>query len=165
MADNKFSCSGGAAGRETFGIETGRILDACRDRDCFEDVRVYLTSCGQELIARTGSVRVKKACISGANIVTQGIQFNSGFYSVDIKFYVNCTFEVCVPMGVAQEFDGIAVVEKRVVLYGGEAVKAMARDFEEMFPQCAEVTEKYQSGRSRALRIGQYILRLFAPLL
>lgn len=121
MADNKFSCSGGATAREAFGIETGRILDACRDRDCFEDVRVYLTETGEELITRTGSVRVKKACISGANIQTQPIQFNSGFYAVDVKFYVNCTFEVCVPPGTAQEFEGVAVVEKRVVLYGGES--------------------------------------------
>lgn len=120
MADNKFSCSGSAAAREAFGIEAGRILDACRDRDCFEDVRVYLTEVGEELISRTGSVRVKKACISGANIQTQPIQFNSGFYAVDVKFYVNCTFEVCVPLGTAQEFEGVAVVEKRVVLYGGE---------------------------------------------
>jgi len=27
------------------------------------------------------------------------------------------------------------------------------------------VTETYRSGRSRALQLGQYILRLFAPLL
>lgn len=122
MADNRFSCSGnGNTLRETFGVEAGRILDACRDRDCFEDVRVYLTSCGEDLITRTGSVRVKKACISGANIVTQPIQFNGGFYAVDVKFYVHCTFEVCVPMGTAQEFEGVAVVEKRVVLYGGES--------------------------------------------
>ena len=122
MADNKFSCSGNAAAaREAFGIETGRILDACRDRDCFEDVRVYLTPVGEDLITRTGTVRVKKACISGANIVTESIQFNCGFYSVDVKFYVTATFEVCVPVGTAQEFTGIAVVEKRVVLYGGES--------------------------------------------
>lgn len=120
MADNKFSCSGGSTAREAFGIEAGRILDACRDRDCFEDVRVYLTDVGEELITRTGSVRVKKACISGANIQTMPIQFNCGFYTVDVKFYVNCTFEVCVPAGTAQEFEGVAVVEKRVVLYGGE---------------------------------------------
>ncbi len=122
MADNKFSCSGNnGALRETFGIESGRILDACRDRDCFEDVRVYLTAHGEDLITRTGSVRVKKACISGANIVTDAIQFNCGFYAVDVKFYVTCTFEVCVPLGVAQEFQGVAVVQKRVVLYGGES--------------------------------------------
>ena len=122
MADNKFSCSAnGAAVRETYGIETGRILDACRDRDCFEDVRVYLTALGQDLITRTGNVRVKKARIAGANIVTDPVQFSCGFYAVDVKFYVSCTFEVCVPIGNAQEFEGIAVVEKRVVLYGGES--------------------------------------------
>ncbi len=122
MADNKFSCSGNAAAaREAYGIEAGRILDACRDRDCFEDVRVYLTAVGEDLITRTGNVRVKKACISGANIVTESIQFNCGFYAVDVKFYVTATFEVCVPLGTAQEFEGVAVVEKRVVLYGGES--------------------------------------------
>ena len=122
MADNKFSGLGnGCAGRESVGIEAGRILDACRDRDCFEDVRVYLTAAGEDLISRTGSVRVKKACISGAGIATQPIQFNGGFYAVDVKFYVNAAFEVCVPMGTAQEFEGVAVVEKRVVLYGGES--------------------------------------------
>ncbi|MBQ2854095.1 MAG: cardiolipin synthase [Oscillospiraceae bacterium] len=55
--------------------------------------------------------------------------------------------------------------ENNVLLYGGEAVKDIARDFEELFPQCREVTEKYRTGRSRALQLGQYILRLFAPLL
>ena len=55
--------------------------------------------------------------------------------------------------------------ENNVLLYGGEAVKDIARDFEKLFPQCREVTEKYRTGRSRALQLGQYILRLFAPLL
>lgn len=55
--------------------------------------------------------------------------------------------------------------ENNVLLYGGQAVEDMAREFEELFPQCEEVTEKYRSGRSKALRVGQYILRLVAPLL
>ena len=55
--------------------------------------------------------------------------------------------------------------ENDVLIQGGRAVEDMARDFEELFPQCQEVTEKYRSGRSRVLRMGQYILRLFAPLL
>ena len=121
MAENKFSCGGGGASREAIGVETGRILDACRDRDCFEDVRVYLSAFGEDLIARTGNVRVKSARICGANIVTEPVQFNSGFYAVDVRFYIGVSFEVCVPIGNAQEFDGVAVVEKRVVLYGGES--------------------------------------------
>ena len=55
--------------------------------------------------------------------------------------------------------------ENNVLLYGGEAVTQIQKDFEALFPQCEEVTEKYQTGRSAALRLGQYILRLFAPLL
>ncbi len=121
MAENKFSCGGGGASREAFGMEVGRILDACRDRDCFEDIRVYLSAFGEDLIARTGNVRVKSARICGANIVTEPVQFNCGFYAVDVKFYIGVTFEVCVPLGTAQEFEGVAVVEKRVVLYGGES--------------------------------------------
>ncbi len=122
MADNRYSCFGtGNAQKETFGIETGRILDACRDRDCFEDVRVFLTCVGDELVARTGNVRAKGAEIVGANIAVDPIRFNSGFYTVLIRFYVKCKFEICVPLGQSQEIEGIAVLEKRVVLFGGES--------------------------------------------
>lgn len=45
--------------RDTVCIDSMRILDSCRDKDCFEDVRVYLTDFGQEVIEKSGSVRVK----------------------------------------------------------------------------------------------------------
>ena len=55
--------------------------------------------------------------------------------------------------------------ENNVLLYGCEAVKEIAEDFETLFPQCREVTEKYAVGRGGMLRTWQYILRLFAPLM
>ena len=55
--------------------------------------------------------------------------------------------------------------ENNVFLYGGRAVAQMKEDFENIFPQCAEVTERYRAGRGRALRIWQCILRLIAPLM
>ena len=58
MADNRFSCGSGS-GRETVCIETNRVLDSCRDRDCFENVRVLLTDFGRDLIERTNTVRTK----------------------------------------------------------------------------------------------------------
>ncbi len=138
MGDNRFSCSGNvAAARESFGIEAGRILDACRDRDCFEDVRVFLTGVGEDLIARTGSVRVKCAEITGSYIGVDPVQFNRGFYSVTIKFYVSCLFEVCVPIGHSQEFEGVAVLEKRVVLYGGESNTSIFRSSANTGSYCA----------------------------
>lgn len=55
--------------------------------------------------------------------------------------------------------------ENDVLLYGCEAVEDIRRDFEELFPQCREVTGKYRSGSGAALRLWQCMLRLFAPLM
>ena len=44
-------------------------------------------------------------------------------------------------------------------------MEAVAEDFENLFPQCREVTENYANGRGSMLRIWQYILRLVAPLM
>ena len=55
--------------------------------------------------------------------------------------------------------------ENNVLLYGSDAVEAIAKDFDSLFPQCREVTSLYGSSRSLRIRIWQYILRLFAPLM
>lgn len=119
MQDNRFSCGPGI-GKETVCIETNRILDSCRDRDCYENVRVFLTDCGREIIEHTSAVRVKSAYIKQANISLDPVQFNRGFYAINIRFYIKLTFEACVGNGRSQEFDGVAVLEKKVILYGGE---------------------------------------------
>lgn len=121
MAENRFPCATGGAMRETVCIETNRILDSCRDRDCFEDVRVYLSGYGNELLERTGAIRAKCANIVWTYIGIDPIRFNRGFYSVIIRFYVKIVFEACIGGGRSQELEGIAVLEKRVILYGGES--------------------------------------------
>ncbi len=55
--------------------------------------------------------------------------------------------------------------ENNVLLIGGKAVEQIAKDFEDTFPQCREVTERYRTGRTAILRTWQCILRLFAPLM
>ncbi len=55
--------------------------------------------------------------------------------------------------------------ENGVLLYGCKAVADVKEDFDSTFPVCHEVTGEYGGGRSRMLRIGQCILRLFSPLL
>lgn len=116
--ENKFSCGGG---KDTVCIETNRILDSCRDRDCFENVRVYLTDLGNDVIERTSNVRTKEASIELTHISIDPVRFNRGFYTVNIRFYIKLIFEACVCPGRSQEFEGIAVVEKKVILYGGES--------------------------------------------
>ncbi len=55
--------------------------------------------------------------------------------------------------------------ENNVLLVNCDAVADIQADFEAVFPQCRDVTEKYASGRGAMLRIWQCILRLFAPLI
>lgn len=123
MADNKFGYGSalGSCGKEIVSIETERILDSCRDRDCFENVRVFLTDCGYDIIERTGSIRTKEAKIAWSYISIDPVPFNRGFYSLTIRFYIKMLFEACIGVGRSQEFEGIAVVEKKVILYGGES--------------------------------------------
>lgn len=121
MPDNRYSCTPLSSGKETVCIEANRVLDSCRDRDCYENVRVFLTCMGNEIIERTGNIRVKSSCITWANITVDPIAFNKGFYSVNVRLYIKITFEACIAAGRIQEFDGVAVVEKSVVLFGGES--------------------------------------------
>ena len=55
--------------------------------------------------------------------------------------------------------------ENGAFLYNCDAVKEMRKDFEHIFAESTEVTEKYKSGRSAVLRGTQCLLRLFAPLM
>ena len=46
-----------------------------------------------------------------------------------------------------------------------EAVQKVREDFEDIFPVCREVTEQYAEKQSAAMKFGQCVLRLIAPLL
>lgn len=118
MMDNKFCSSSNQ--KENICIDTYRVLDSCRDKDCFENVRVYLTDFGEEIIDRTSIIRAKCAKIVSAYIDINDVPFNRGFYQLNIKMYVKIVFEACISQGNVQEFEGIAVVEKKVILYGSE---------------------------------------------
>lgn len=119
MAEGKFS-SQCLPLKEQVCIDTYRVLDSCRDKDCFEDVKVYLTCFGQEIIDRTNTVRAKKSKVLSAYIDVDQVPFNCGFYQLSIKIFVKLIFEACLGAGNIQEFEGVAVLEKKVILYGAE---------------------------------------------
>lgn len=124
MQDNRFPCGisdKNPSKNDIVCIEANRILDSCRDRDCFEDVKVLLTDFGNDIIEHTTSVRAKDACITKTYIGIDPVKFNRGFYSVTIKFYIKITFEACLCGGRSQEFEGVAILEKKVILYGSES--------------------------------------------
>ncbi len=131
MAENRCSCGQGSASassaKANVCIDTMRVLDSCRDRDCYEDVRAYLTPVGQGIITSTSTVRTTEARILGTSIGVDALPFNRGFYQVTVRFYIRLKSEACVQAGITREFTALAVVEKSVVLYGGEGSTSVFR--------------------------------------
>lgn len=122
MQDNRNAPLGlGCDNHGTVCIDTKRVLDCCRDRDCFEDVRVYLTAYGEEIISSTSNIRTKSAKLIWAYVGVDAVPFNNGFYQITVRYYIKIDFEACIALGKnTQCFSGIAVLEKNVILYGGE---------------------------------------------
>ena len=124
MQENKnLSLCGGcnaSDNRGTVCIDTKRVLDCCRDRDCFEDSRVYLTALGEEVLANTTNIRTRYAKLLCAYVGVDEVPFNCGFYKVVVRYYIELEIEACLGMGRSQTFKGLAVLEKDVILYGGE---------------------------------------------
>ena len=118
MAENKNLC--GSSSLDTVCIDCNRILDSCRDKDCFEDTRVFLTDFGEEIIEKTSNVRVKSANVVWTSLQVEPVPFNRGFYQIYIRFHVKVIIEACLCPGKVQDLEGIAVCEKKVVLYGSE---------------------------------------------
>ncbi len=117
MAESVF---GSSPSRETVCIDTYRVLDSCRDRDCYRDAKCFLTSYGQEMIERTDTVRTKYAKVLSAYIDIDQVPFNCGFYQLTSKIYVKLICEACLGPGNIQEFEALVAVDKKVCLYGGE---------------------------------------------
>ena len=115
-----FSCSPGQPTSGNILIDTQQIFDCCRDRDCFEDTRVFLDEAGQCLIERAGQIRVRTAEVISSSITVDPVRLSRGFYRIDARFFVRLECEACLFPGGSQCFNGLAVCEKSVVLYGGE---------------------------------------------
>lgn len=121
MSENRNTvCGFGQDGRGTVCIDTQRVLDSCRDRDCFENVRVYLSDFGEQTLANATNVRTRSARILGAFVGVDEVPYNCGFFRVTVRYYILGEFEACLGMGRSQTFKGLSAIEKEVILYGGE---------------------------------------------
>lgn len=100
-------------------IDVDKIYDSARDKDCIEDLRVYLDEEGQSLIDCASNIRARSVDILDARISVNGIPFNNGYYQIEIRYFFKICFEACVN-SVTREFCGIAVFDKQSVLHGGE---------------------------------------------
>lgn len=106
--------------KEAVCISTKKVYDSCRYKDCQQDVRVYLTRYGQEMIERAVSVKPRSAELLWIYIDVEPVPFNKGFYTVDVRYFYKVTADVFTGAGRPTEVKGVCSFNKRVVLYGSE---------------------------------------------
>ena len=110
----------GCSIREAVSIHTTKIIDGCRDKDCIEDLRLYLTPSSQAAIESAVSVRARSATLLSCLIDVEEVTFNRGYYTIDVRYFYKIQGEAQTLMGSPVDITGLAVFDKRVILFGSE---------------------------------------------
>lgn len=107
--------------KEVVTCNVDRIYDSCYDKDCLEDIPIRFTDCAQKIIDECTGVKLKKAELANVLVNVEPVPYNCGYFSVDITFYFRCWLEACICTGGrAVCVEGLAVYDKKVILYGAE---------------------------------------------
>ena len=118
--------------KEAVCIHTDKVYDSCRDKDCLENIRVYLTAQGQGVADRAINVKCTKAEVIWIFSDIEPVPFNRGFYSVDLKYFFKITLAVFTGLGRPTEVEGLATFNKKVILFGSEGnAKVFASKYKE----------------------------------
>ncbi len=135
--------------REAVCVHTKKIMDACRDKDCIEDLRVYLTQSSQCAIDRATCVKAGSAELLFVSTCVEPISFNRGFYTVDVRYFYRVTADAFVGAARPVEVSGLAVFDKRVILFGSEgSSKSFSSD---MSLDCADLQNLAQINQPTAV--------------
>jgi hypothetical protein len=106
--------------KDTVCIHTDKVYDACKDKDCIVDARVFVTRCGQEIIDRAINVKVRRAEIIWVYTDVEEVPFNRGFYTIDLKYFFKIILDVFTGVGRPVVVEGLATFDKKVILFGSE---------------------------------------------
>jgi len=106
--------------KEKVCIQTDKIYDSCRSKECIECMRVYLTETGQEIVDRAIDVKCKKAEVIWVFTDVEKMPFNKGYYTVDLNFFFRITLDVHTGVSRPVCVEGVATFNKKVVLFGSE---------------------------------------------
>lgn len=106
--------------REALSIHTRKITDSCRDKDCIEDLRVYLTRCSQAILDSAATAKVRCADLIYTYIDVEPVAFDRNHYCIDVTFYYRILADAIVGTSRPAALSGLAVFSKRAVLCGEE---------------------------------------------
>ena len=83
--------------REAVCVNTRKIYDSCRDKDCVDDLRVYPTESSQAYIENALNIRPKSAKLLNVDVSVEPVSFNRGYYTVDCTYFYAVTGETSPP--------------------------------------------------------------------
>ena len=104
--------------QEALSIHTRKITDSCRDKDCIEDLRVFLTRTSQNALDSCGGAKVRCAELLYTYIDVEPVAFDDHHYCVETTFYYRILADAVVGAGRPVTLCGVAVFSKRAVLCG-----------------------------------------------
>ncbi len=118
--------------KEAVCIQTDKVYDSCREKDCLEDLRVFLTRSGQEVVDRAINIKCRKSEIIWVFSDVEEVPFNRGFYTVDLKYFFRITLDVFTNIGNPTQVEGLATFDKKVILFGSEGnAKIFSSEYKE----------------------------------
>ena len=104
--------------RQALSIHTQKITDSCRDKDCIEDLRVFLTKSSQCVLDTCTSAKVRCADLLYTYIDVEPVAFDRNHYCIDLTFYYRILADATVGVNRPVALQGLAMFSKRVVLCG-----------------------------------------------
>ena len=119
MIDKNCGCNDPCGKNTSACIHTHRIMDSCLDKDCIEDLRVYLPKPSQQVLDRCTCVKVRSVELLHVDTDVAPAVYKKGCYSIDLTFYYRVISDAMVHGTHPETLCGLGVFTKRVVLFGG----------------------------------------------
>ena len=102
-------------------IHTRKITDSCRDKDCIEDLRVYLTTDSQTTLDSATNAKVRSAELITTYMDVEPVAFDRNHYCIDVTFFYRILADAVVGHARPATLYGLAVFSKRAVLCGEDS--------------------------------------------
>lgn len=107
--------------REAVCVHTKKIFSSCKDKDCIEDLSFYPTASAQSVIDASQSIRGGRVELLYIGVDVEPVSFNRGFFTVDMRCFYRVILQAVNSTMRATEVEGLAVFDKRIMLFGGES--------------------------------------------
>lgn len=121
MSDQRQDLRGCRPEDQGMSIHTRKITDSCRDKDCIEDLRVFLPGTGQSVLENANHVRIRCGELIHSRVNLEPVAFDRSHYCVDVTFFYRLLVDCVTGIEKPTTIDGLAFFSKRVVLCGEDA--------------------------------------------